>query len=295
MNETNIVRSAVYFSIITNLLLAIAKWIAGVLGNSYAIVADAIESFNDTLASLLVLFGLKYANRPADENHPYGHGRIEPLITFFVVGILILSAVLIAHESIQHIRTPHEMPHAWTLIFLGIIILIKEVSYQYVMQKGKKANSTAIMADAWHHRSDAISSIAAFVGISVALFLGKGYESADDWAALVACLFILYNCYKIFRPALGEMMDEHFYDELVAEIRNEAIQVEGVLGTEKCYIRKAGLKYFVDLHALVPANISVKEGHDISHKLNDALRDKLPQIGKILIHIEPFDENHKRK
>ena len=155
------------------------------------------------------------------------------------------------------------------------------------MKRSKEANSSSLRADAWHHRSDAITSVAALVGISIALFLGKGYEAADDWAALFASGFIMYNSYKIFRPALGEIMDEHLYDDLIDEIRKVSIQVEGVLDTEKCFIRKAGMKYHVDLHATVDANLTVKQGHDIAHLLKDTLRKEIPELGHVLIHIEP--------
>jgi cation diffusion facilitator family transporter len=280
---------ATYFSIFGNILLAIIKGLAGILGGSFALVADAIESTTDILASILVLFGLKYASRPADKNHPYGHGRVEPLITFLVVGFLVCSAVVIAHESIQNIKQPHALPKAWTLIVLGAIIIWKEISYQVVLRKSLETNSSSLKADAWHHRSDAITSVSAFVGISIALYFGQGYESADDWAALLASAFILYNSYLIFRPALGEIMDEHVYDELIDAIRAESLKVKGVLGTEKCFIRKAGMKYHVDLHAIVNAHISVKEGHDIAHALKEALREEIPSLGHVLIHIEPND------
>ena len=285
-NEQTAIK-ATYFSIIGNTCLAIVKGLAGFFGNSYALIADAIESTTDIFASLLVLFGIKYSNKPADENHPYGHGRAEPLITFLVVGFLITTATIIAYESIYNIQTPHELPKKWTLIVLVIIILWKEYSFRLVMKRSKEANSSSLRADAWHHRSDAITSVAALVGISIALFLGKGYESADDWAALFASGFIMYNSYKIFRPALGEIMDEHLYDDLIDEIRKVSIQVEGVLDTEKCFIRKAGMKYHVDLHATVDANLTVKEGHDIAHLLKDTLRKEIPELGHVLIHIEP--------
>jgi cation diffusion facilitator family transporter len=280
---------ATYFSLIGNASLAVIKGLAGFFGNSYALIADAIESTTDIFSSFLVLFGIKYSSRPADENHPYGHGRAEPLITFIVVGFLITSATIIAYESILNIGTPHELPKSWTLIVLGLIIVWKEISFQLVMKKSIETNSSSLKADAWHHRSDAITSVAAFIGISIALFLGKGYESADDWAALFASGFILYNSYLIFRPALGEIMDEHLYNDLVEEIRIVSHQVEGVIDTEKCFIRKAGMKYHVDLHAIVDSNISVKEGHDISHHLKDTLREEIPQLGHVLIHIEPND------
>lgn len=276
-----------YFSIVGNLALAIVKWLAGFFGHSYALIADAIESTADIFSSLLVLFGIKYANRPADKNHPYGHGRAEPLITFLVVGFLITSAAIIAHDSIQNIRTPHELPKPYTLFILGAIIIWKEISYRIVLKRSKETHSSSLEADAWHHRSDAITSIAAFIGISIALFFGKGYESADDWAALVAAGFIVYNSYLIFRPALGEIMDEHVYDDLIDEIRKVAMRVEGIIDTEKCFIRKAGMRYHVDLHAIVDGSISVWEGHELAHKLKDTLRSQLPMLGHVLIHVEP--------
>lgn len=285
-NEQTAIK-ATYFSIIGNTSLALIKGLAGFFGNSYALLADAIESTTDIFASFLVLFGIKYSNRPADENHPYGHGRAEPLITFLVVGFLITSATIIAYESILNIGTPHDLPKSWTLIVLGLIIGWKEYSFQMVMKKSIITNSSSLKADAWHHRSDAITSVAAFIGISIALILGKGYESADDWAALLASVFILYNSYMIFRPALGEIMDEHRYDDLVENIRQESLKVDGIIGTEKCFIRKAGMKYHVDLHAIVDATITVKEGHDLAHKLKDTLRSKILELGHVLIHIEP--------
>ncbi|WP_177735058.1 cation diffusion facilitator family transporter [Flavobacterium inviolabile] len=288
-NEQTAIRTT-YFSIIGNTCLALIKGFTGYFGNSYALIADAIESTTDIFASFLVLFGIKYANRPADKNHPYGHGRAEPLITFLVVGFLITSATVIAYESIINIGTPHDLPKPYTLIVLGAIIIWKEISFRMVYKKGIETNSSSLKADAWHHRSDAITSLAAFIGISIALIFGKGYESADDWAALFASFFIIYNSYLIFRPALGEIMDEHFYDDLIEEIRTVSVGVEGVIDTEKCYIRKSGMKYHVDLHAIVDATISVKEGHAISHRLQDTLKYKIPELGHILIHIEPNDE-----
>ena len=276
-----------YFSIISNTILAIVKGLAGFFGNSYALIADAIESTTDIFSSLLVLFGLKYAKRPADENHPYGHGKIEPLITFLVVVFLVISAGIIALESIQNIQIPHKSPKSWTLMVLGIIILWKEISYRIVIKKSKEINSSSLKADAWHHRSDAVTSVMAFIGISIALIFGEGYETADDWAALLASGFILYNSYLIFRPALGEIMDEHLYDDLLAEIRKKSTEVQGVLDTEKCFIRKAGMKFHIDLHIIVDAKITVKKGHDIAHALKDYLKNNIDGIGQVLINVEP--------
>jgi cation diffusion facilitator family transporter len=285
-NEQKGIRTA-YFSVIGNTLLAIIKGLAGFFGNSFALIADAIESTTDIFSSTLVLLGLKYAKRPPDKNHPYGHGKIEPLITFLVVGFLISSAMLIAYQSIENIFTPHKSPEAWTLIILGLIILWKEISYRIVVKKGREIQSTSLRADAWHHRSDAITSVTAFIGITIALVFGDGYETADDWAALAASGFILYNSYKIFRPALGEVMDENHHDGMIDEVRRIALTVNGIVDTEKCFIRKAGTKYHIDLHAVVDGNISVIKGHELSHQLKDALIENLPNLGQVLIHIEP--------
>jgi len=272
---------------LSNASLAAIKWIAGYFGNSYALIADAIESTTDIFSSALVLIGIKYSSKPADKRHPYGHGRIEPLVTFAVVGFLIISASIIARQSIININTPHELPKAYTLFILAGIIIWKEISYQLVVRKSKETKSSSLKADAWHHRSDAITSVAAFVGITLALIMGKGYESADDWAALFAAGFILYNCYLIFRPALGEVMDEHTHDDVAIKIKEISKYVTGVLDTEKCFIRKTGMKYHIDLHIVVDGDISVRDGHHISHILKDKIQLEMPEISNVLIHIEP--------
>lgn len=287
-----------YFSIFSNFCLALIKWLAGFFGNSFALIADAIESTTDIFASILVLLGIKYSKRPADDTHPYGHGRIEPLVTFIVVIFLVISATVIAYQSILNLRTPHDPPEAWTLIVLAVIILWKEGSYQFVMRKSKMLNSTTLRADAWHHRSDAITSVAAFIGISIALWFGEGYERADDWAALFASALILYNCYRIFRPALGEIMDENLFEEIVELVKARSMEVDGVLATEKCFVRKIGMNYLVDLHAVVDAQLTVKEGHDIAHALKDYLMVRIEGISNVFVHIEPYSEykeNHSEK
>lgn len=291
-NTKKIAIKATYFSIVGNTCLAIIKGLAGYFGNSYALIADAIESTSDIFASALVLFGIKYSTRPADENHPYGHGRAEPLITFVIVVFLIVSAVIIAYKSIQNIGTPHKIPETFTLYILGAIIVWKEFSYRVVNKRSKETHSSSLKADAWHHRSDAITSVAAFVGISIAIL--TGYESADDWAALLASGFILFNAYLIFRPALGEIMDENRYDHLIVEIREVSSKVPGIIYTEKCLIRKAGMKYHVDLHAVVNSEISVKDGHDLAHILQKTLQEEIPELQNVLIHIEPdeYEEDY---
>lgn len=287
MHEKDKAIKTVYFSILSNTGLALIKWLTGYFGGSYAVIADAIESTSDIFSSLLVLLGLRYASKPADLKHPYGHGRVEPLITFLVVAFLVVSALVIIVQSIKNIMVPHQLPESYTLWVMGGVIVWKEISFRIVLRKAKDTGSSALVADAWHHRSDAITSVTAFIGITIALVLGKGYESADDWAALFAACFILYNSYSIFKMAWGEHMDEQRYPDLEVRIRTVAVSVPGVFDTEKCFIRKAGMKYHVDLHAIVDANISVKEGHQIVHRLKDYLHEQIPELDHILIHMEP--------
>lgn len=278
------------FSIASNLTLAIIKWLAGFFGNSYALIADAIESTADVFSSILVLIGNKYSYKPADDDHPYGHGRMEAVVTFVVVGFLIASAIVIMVQSIENIMTPHDLPQTFTLYVVAAIIIWKELSYRYVVRKAEKIGSTSLKADAWHHRSDAITSIAAFIGISIAIYFGEGYESADDWAALFAACIILYNSYVILKPALGELMDKDMHTEMENRIREIAQTVGGVIDIDKCNIRKSGMFYFVDIHVIVDRNKSVAEGHAIGHTLKAELINRNPSIVDVLTHVEPSEQ-----
>ena len=278
---------AAQYSMIANFFLAVIKVVFGVLGHSFAMIADGIESVSDIFSSALVWMGLKYASRPPDHNHPYGHGKAEPLVTFLVVGLLIGSAIYIIFQSITYIRQPHEGPENYVLLILGLIIVVKEAFYQIMKRKSQETKSRVLQADAWHHRSDAITSLAAFVGIGIGVFLGEGYESADDWAALVAAGIILFNAYRIFRPALGEVMDENTHQDLIQKIRELAVEVDGIMDTEKCMIRKSGMTYHVDLHAVVDGEITVDKGHELAHRLKDHLQASMPELSEVLIHIEP--------
>ncbi len=293
MKKEKEILSATYLSFFGNLILAIIKALAGYFGNSHALIADSIESGSDVFSSLMVYFGMKYSIKPADKNHPYGHGRIEPLITFLIVIFLVISATIIAYESVYNIQNHQKMPEAWTLYILGGIILWKEISFRIIIRKNDLINSSMIKADAWHHRSDAITSLSAFIGISIAIAFGEGYETADDWAALFSSGIILYNGYLIFRPALGEIMDENSHNDLIHKIREISINVNGIIGTEKCYIRKSGHQFYVDLHAIVDGTISVEQGHLLSHELKDTLKLHIPSIENVLVHIEPNNEINK--
>ncbi len=274
--------------IFVNLFLAIVKAIVGIVGNSFALVADAIESGTDVLSSLIVLLGLRLASKAPDKDHPYGHGRVETLTAIIVAGTLILAAIYIAYQAIQNILKPDdESPKPYTLIVLLIVVVIKEFISRRIQHVAEHTGSTAVKGDAGHHRADAITALLAAIGISVALIGGKGYESADDWAALIASFIIVYNAYKIFRPALEEMMDKAPPSEEIEAIRNLARQVPGVLDAEKCFIRKSGFEYFIDIHVVVDSNINVKEGHHIGHAVKDYIMLHRPMVYDVLTHIEP--------
>lgn len=280
------------FGLVSNIFLAIIKWTAGILGHSYALIADAMESTLDIVSSLIVLFGLKYASKPADEDHPYGHGRIEPIITFLIVVMMLVSTTIIVIESIEHILIPHKLPAFWTLYILAGVILTKEISYHIIRNKGKRLGNSALQAEAMHHRSDAFTSIAAFIGISLAIYLGEGYEYMDDIAALIAGVLITYNAFKIFRPAWGEIMDENTYDSFKEEICSSSNLFEEIQRIEKCHIRKVGGKLLINMHMEVDGSMTVRKGHELSHRYKDYLLEKYPSIGDVLIHIEPSYEKH---
>jgi len=280
--------------IIINAFLAIIKCTAGILGNSYALVADGIESFCDIFSSLIVLFGLKMAGKPADENHPYGHGKFEPLAGVAVAMILFAASILIAIESVREIITPHHAPESFTLFVLVAVIVIKESLFRYVINVGDSIQSIAVKSDAWHHRSDAITSLAAFVGISIALIGGVGYESADDYAALLAAIIISINAVLLLKPALFELIDTAPDPELHEKIRSIAVLVPGVLGTHKCHIRKLGFDHYVDLDILCNPDSTIREGHDIAHEVGEAIHKALPNITKVLVHVEPSDDFGRR-
>ncbi len=280
-------RHTILVSLIGNVVLAFVKLITGIIGNSFAIIADAIESIGDVFSSFIIYLGLKVSDKPSDKDHPFGHGKVEPIISFIVVLFLIISAGFIASQAIRNMQSPQKMPSPYTLIVLTAIILYKELLYKYVNKKSKQTDSTSLKADAWHHRSDAITSLAAFVGISLALLLGEGYESIDDWAALVASGIIIINAYFVFRPALGELLDEQNHDSLIDEVRVVSEQVSGVIDTEKCFIRKFGMRYVVDIHVRVSADLTVAEGHTIGHSVQSTVQSHFPQIEHVFTHVEP--------
>jgi len=274
-------------AIAINLVLALVKISTGVLGNSYAMIADGIESTADIFSSLMVWSGLRLSSKPPDQSHPYGHGKAESLAGLMVAVFLIGAAILIAVQSIREILTPHHTPAWYTLLVLVLVIITKEVLYRRMFRIGQSLDSSALKSDAWHHRSDAITSAAAFLGISIALIGGPGYEAADDWAALLACSVILYNGFRLLRPALDEVMDAAAPSDVEKQIRSIATDIEGVVEIEKCRIRKSGLGFLMDVHVVVNGDLSVREGHKIGHVVKERLLGSLLPISDVIIHIEP--------
>lgn len=275
------------WSVGVNCALAGCKGTAGILGQSHALVADAVESLLDVFSGLVVLYGLRVATRPADENHPYGHGKAEPLAGAFVALALLAGAAGIAVSSVGEILRPHGSPAPYTLAVLAGVIVIKEGLFRFIIRGGKELESTALMGDAWHHRSDALTSAAAFLGISIALIGGEGYAAADDWAALFACAIIATNGIRLLQPAVLELMDTVPNTHAIDTVRHAAESVSGVHAVETCIVRKTGLEYLVDLHVEVDGDLSVREGHRIAHEVKDEVMKVMPQVLDVLVHIEP--------
>ena len=275
------------FGLAVNIMLASVKIVAGFFGNAYVLIADGIESAMDVGGSIVIWGGLKVAARPPDPTHPYGHGKAEP-VAAVIVAIGVLAAALgLAIQSVREIFLPHHGPAPYTLVVLIVAVIVKETLYRYVIRFGRNVESTAVQTDAWHHRTDAITSIAAFIGISVALIGGEPWQSADDWAALFACALIGANGYRLLRPALYEIMDTAPGGKIVRSIRRAARSVPGVIEIEKCRVRKMGLDFYVDLHVGVKDSISVREGHEIAHQVKAAIQQNDSRVADVLVHIEP--------
>lgn len=274
---------------LVNAALAMVKLVAGVLGHAYALIADAIESSADIFSSLVVWRGLTIASRQANEEYPFGYGKAEPLATAVVALMLLGAAVGIAVEAIREIRTPHHAPAPFTLVVLVAVVLVKETLFRRVHSVGAEVGSSAVKADAWHHRSDAITSVAAFIGISVALIGGPGWEMADDWAALFAAGIITFNAISLLRPAIDDIMDKSPGAELELTISAAARGTADVRAIEKLRIRRVGLGYHVDLHVQADPAMSLHEAHILSGRVKGAIRAAVPKAQVVLIHMEPHE------
>lgn len=276
--------------IFVNLGLAFTKGSAGLLGNSVALVADGLESIADVLSGLVVYFGLKVAAKPPDADHPYGHGKAEPMAAVVVSLALTAAALGIIYGGIREITASQGRPAPYTLVVLAGVLIIKELLFRHVASVGESIESLAVKSDAWHHRSDALTSAFAFIGISIALLGGPGWEAADGWAALCAALVILYNAWKQLRPAILELTDIAPHPSIEAQVRAIAVQVLGIIALDKCFVRKMGFSFYVDLHIVVNGELTVREGHLLSHKVEDEVLRALPQVAEVLVHVEPEEE-----
>ena len=270
-----------------NVMLAVVKAVAGILGHSFALVADAVESLTDVVGSLVILGGLAYSLRPADENHPYGHGKAEPLAAALVAGGMAGAAAGIAWGAWREIARPHHLPAGYTLWVLALVVVIKEAMSRYVVRQNEVVGSSAVKTDAWHHRSDAITSGLAFIGISIAQIGGKGYEAADDWAALGAAAMILFNAGMLLREALSELTDEEAGGPLHRRWEQLARDVPEVRSVEKLHVRKMGTSFYIDMHLEVDGALTVRRGHEIAHAVKDAIRAADARVEDVLVHVEP--------
>lgn len=271
-----------------NALLAAVKLAGGIFGNTYALIADAAESMLDILTSVFVWAGFRVAAQPPDENHPYGHGKAEPLAGLLVAGFIFAMAGWVAWHAVREIRTPHQGPAWWTLLVLAGVIVAKTWFSRRMRMKGEEVGSTTLDIEAMHHWSDAITSGAAFVGISIALWGGAGWEPADDWAALFGCGIIAFNGFNMFTKALGDVMDTAAPQNFENEVRALALAVPGVRALDKVRMRKSGLSHLVDIQVRVDGRLSVREGHAIAHAVKDALMASAPhRISDVTVHIEP--------
>jgi cation diffusion facilitator family transporter len=284
-------------AVVISLALGVVKIVSGIIGHSYALVADGVESMLDVVSGLMVAGSLKIAAQPPDENYPYGYGKIEPTVAMLIAVGLLTAALIIAIQSVREIVTPHRAPAPFTLIVLVLVVITKELLYRFLVRTGKTIHSKAVETDAWHHRGDSLTSLAAFIGISIALIGGEGYAPADDWAALFAAGIIAFNGIRLIRRTWREMMDASLPDKVVDDIREIARRVNGVAGIDMCRVRKSGLGLWVDIHVEVHGDMTVREGHEIAHCVKDALVASKHHVMDAVVHIEPavspWDEQTK--
>jgi cation diffusion facilitator family transporter len=273
--------------IVINVVFSVVKLLAGTVGHSHALIADGIESTLDIAGSFIIWGALSLASKPPDADHPYGHGKAEPVAAIVVSFAVLIAALGLAVRSMHDLFSPRQGPERFTLIVLIVVVVTKEILYRVVSHLAKKTRSAAIAADAGHHRADAISSLAAFIGIAIAVLGGKGWEQADNWAALFACVLIAWNGVIMLRPALYEIMDTAPPADFEGRVRQAAAGVDGVNNVQQCRIRKMGVHFYVDLHVWVNGAMTVLEGHNIAHAVKDAVRDSNPEVADVLVHIEP--------
>ncbi len=281
--------------LVGNILLATGKIAAGVFGHSAALIADGVESTADIFGSMVTYAGLSIGARPPDENHPWGHGKADSLAGLAGGLGLIVAAIGVALNSVRELLDPGEPPMAFTLVVLLVIILLKETLYRRAMMQARKLGSTALLADAWHHRSDALTSVVAFGGILLTRIGGPVWATADAWAALFACVVILYNASRMLRTAISEIMDERIPPENLRQLKALAMSVEGVEALDEVRVRKSGMHLLVDIHIVVDGGISVCQGHELAHQVKDRLLASPLPVLDALVHVEPLDDEHRER
>jgi cation diffusion facilitator family transporter len=270
-----------------NLALGLAKLVGGVAGDSFALLADAVNSLGDVFTSRVVLFALWLAQRPPDRDHPYGHTRAEAIAASNVALLILMSALMVAWEAVQRLGVQHDLPPAWTLWIAGTNVAIKEGLYQYKVRVARRIGSAVILANAWDHRSDALAALAVLVGLGVVRWGGPAFIWADEAAALVVMSAILWSSASLFRRSAYELMDMQAEEGLVKALRQVAAEVSGVRGIDKLWVRKTGLEYLVDIHVEVDRLATVEEGHRIGHQVKDRLLELFPNVHDVLVHLEP--------
>ncbi|MGA2135699.1 MAG: cation diffusion facilitator family transporter [Bryobacteraceae bacterium] len=272
---------------IVSAALAAIKVTIGLMGGSQAVVADGLESFGDVFASGIVLLGLTLANRPPDWNHPYGHGRVETITGLFVGMMLGAAGVAISTNAFLHLGSVDGPPATyvvWPLIASAAVkIVLSGVKFHF----GRKIRSAALMADAWHDSVDIFSALVALVAVSFTILAPHKFASADHWGAFAVGLIVVLTGLRVSRDTALQLMDTMPDSETMAKIRDVAVTVPGVQGIEKCYARKTGLQYHVDLHLEVNPEITVRQSHDIATQVRIVIKETLPWVADVLIHVEP--------
>jgi len=274
-------------TVLLNVALMAVKIVTGILGNSYALIADGIESATDIFTSLITWVGFQLSLRPPDSKHPFGHGKIESLAGIFSGFALFFAAAMIGYHSMREILTPHHSPEWFTLPVLIGVVITKALLSRRIQSLAGQLDSRALEGDAWHHRSDALTSGAAAVGIAIALIGGPGLSMADDWAALLACVIIIVNGSRIISRSLHDTLDGSIDPDFAESIRAQAISIHDVMNAEKCLVRKSGTRYFVELHIHVDGRLTVAMGHQIGHDVKAHLLQYFPKLQDVVIHLEP--------
>jgi cation diffusion facilitator family transporter len=278
-------RRIVVAGVITNICLTFIKVTGGLLGGSQALVADGVHSLSDLVTDVVVFFGLRYSSKPRDANHPYGHGKIETLATTLVGILLIMTGGLLGWNALRaSIGSSVGVPGRVALVVVIVSIVFKEVLYRYTMVYARRIHSSALVANAWHHRSDALSSVAALGGI---LGARLGFPVLDPVGAMIVALMIIKVGVDVVWRASGELVEETLQDGTTAAMSARACEVDGVLGVPEIHLRYVGPSIVVDMAITVSGRLSVAEGHRIAHSVEDALTTAFDEIAVVSVHVEP--------